>query len=450
MRCTSPTFLGSTRPFIKFILAICLLILFLQAWLANSLSIFNRDYSAVALDLNPPSLKQSIDTTVAYISRHISQKIEDSALQTDLSAEQLIARFLNDDTPMSVRKIDAWRLARLGTNESKAALLQVLEIGSNELRAAVAEALGGSPWIDAGEILSRLLSDQDRAVQFGAISGLALLGDDPAVGALQALLMADNTDEAIRSYIASRLGDVQTAAALNALIAATTISLPEETLLNVVASLAKYPFEQTGDIFYSIFTNDQANPVLITEATEALANADKQALPFLLDTVSRYPEADVRASAAWALGFHANTGNLAQPLAQLVQQEPDDEVRRRLYEALMRQKAIPSEQLLDQAIIENDPATRIAAANMLAIALHQSGTDNAVQQTFNQAVVPDLITTALGDFSTNLRYRAVFALVRAGTPDAVNALTTIGQQAEPRIAELANQGVANLADAKKP
>lgn len=451
MRSTSPTDSVPKSHLAKVVLVVCLLIILVQGWISSTGTNHGRAKPFVVSDFNSNPLKQSFtDMATGYIQRHIKQKIEDTALQTDLSAEQLIARFLNDGTPMSIRKIDAWRLVKLGTEEAKAALLQALAIESSELRAAIAEAIGRSQWHDAGEILSELLTEQDAEVQRGAIYGLALLGDNTSIELLRTLLLAENTDEAIRSYTALRLGDVQTETALNALKAATTMPLPEDTLLNVITSLAKFPFEQTGEVFRSIFTNGQANSELISEATEALASSDKHVLPFLLDTVRDYPDADVRASAAWAAGFNANTGSLAQPLAQLVLQEPDDEVRRRLYEALMRQDAIPSQQLLEQAITEVDPATRIAAANMLAVSLHQTTTDSVVQQDFNQAVVPDLMATALGDFSTNLRYRAVFALVRAGTADAESALTTISLQAEPQIAELAKHSIASLANTKKP
>jgi hypothetical protein len=115
----------------------------------------------------------------------------------------------------------------------------------------------------------------------------------------------------------------------------------------------------------------------------------------------------------------------------------------------MRQDNIPSQQLLEQVITEQDAATKVAAANMLAMSLHQSGADAMVQQSFNQEIVPDLIATALGGYSTNLRYRAVFALVRAGTADANSALTIISQQAEPRIADLANRSLAKSVNAYK-
>lgn len=450
MRCASPRFSASKRHCIELLVLMCVMIFFVQGWLFKPLEIFGRDYPSATSDLNLPPLKQSLtDVASSYIRRHLKQSIEDSALQTDLSAEQLIARFLSDETPMSIRKVDALRLARLGSVDAKSALLKALVSGASELRAAVAEAIGRSQWSDAGDILRELLTEQDTVVLRGAISGLALLGDNAAIESLQMLLLAENTDEMIRTYIASKLGDVQTEVALNTLIAATAVSLTEETLLNVVTSLAKYPFEQTGEIFKDIFTKNQANIEFLTEATEALANSDKKALPFLLDIASRYSDAEVRASAAWAAGFNAHTGNLAEPLAQLVPQESDDEVRRRLYEALMRQDNIPSQQLLEQVITEHDVATKVAAANMLAMSLHQSGADAMVQQSFNQEIVPDLIATALGDYSTNLRYRAVFALIRAGTADANSALTIISQQAEPRIADLANRNLAKSVNAYK-
>lgn len=253
MRCASPRFSASKRHCIELLVLMCVMIFFVKGWQFKPLEIFGRDYPSATSDLNLPPLKQSLtDVASSYIRRHLKQSIEDSALQTDLSAEQLIARFLSDETPMSIRKVDALRLARLGSVDAKSALLKALVSGASELRAAVAEAIGRSQWSDAGDILRELLTEQDTVVLRGAISGLALLGDNAAIESLQMLLLAENTDEMIRTYIASKLGDVQTEAALNTLIAATAVSLTEETLLNVVTSLAKYPFEQTGEIFKDI------------------------------------------------------------------------------------------------------------------------------------------------------------------------------------------------------
>ncbi len=415
-----------------------------NAKLSNS-----EQLTATEVELTPDKTSSFSDAALHYIARHIRQKIEDDALETDLSETDLIARFLNDDTPMSVRKIDAWRLARLGSNEAKAALLQALSYGSSALRAATAEALGQSKWPDAEKILSELLIEQDANVLRGVISGLASIGTLTAVQSLQTLLFSENTDEAIRSFTALRLGDVQTDAALTLLKTAMTSPLSEDTLINVVASLAKYPFEQTTDIFQRILADDHASPELKTEATEGLANADKKALPFLLDTAGHNPDADIRASAAWAAGFNANTGKLGAQLAALVQREPDEDVRRRLYESLMRQDTIPSQNLIEHVLTENDPATRIAAANMVAMSLHQNDTDSTMEQRFNNDIIPDLLSTALGEFNTNLRFRAVFALVRSGTTDAASALNIISQQGDPQVAELANRSLADFPNSHK-
>ncbi|MCX7098049.1 MAG: HEAT repeat domain-containing protein [Methylococcales bacterium] len=392
----------------------------------------------------PSHFSQTLgNAAIHYVTQYLQQKLEDETLATDLNPEQLIARFLNEATAMAVRKIDAWRLAKLASPEAKAALLQVLQFGPEVLRAAVAEALGHGPWADASNILKELLaSEQNPVVLKGAISGLAFIGTDDAISPLTALLLNEQTDAAIRKFIALKLGDVQTGAAFEALLNATYLGLPEDILQSVTAGLAKYPFEQTGDIYRKLLADQQLSALFKAEATEALAGADKKALPFLLETAAHFPDAEVRASAAWAAGFNPESGHLGKQLSKLVQVEPDEEVRRRLYEALMRQDAIPSQELLAQALAENDPATRVAAANMLAISLQQPGSDGISQQRFNQEAVPDLVATALGDYNTNLRFRAVFALARAGTADAKAALASISRQGGPQIAELANSALS--------
>lgn len=404
--------------------------------------VYTAELSAPTVQAGGHSISTLRTAAFQYISQYLQQTLEDQALASDLSPEQLIARFLNPATAMAIRKIDAWRLANLASPAAKAALLQMLEFGPELLRAAVAEALGHSPWPEAREILQQLLAvEQSPAVLKGVISGLAFIGTDDAISPLTALLHNAQTDATIRNLIARKLGDVQTPAALAALLAAIALGLPEDTLLSVAAGLAKYPFAKTADSYRQLLADQHLSATFKAEATETLAVANHQALPFLLATAAHFPDAEVRAAAAWAAGFNPESGHLGQQLAKLVATEPDDEVRRRLYEALMRQDAIPSQPLLELALAENDPATWVAAANMLAISLQQSGSDGILRQRFNQEAVPGLLATALDTTNTNLRFRAVFALARAGTADAQEALAIVSRQADPQLAGLATSAL---------
>jgi len=409
-------------------------------------SIFNNAQVAASDPDDASSLQTDINTLViGYLADHIKRNKESELLQTDLSEQELIARFLDESAPLATRKLDAWRLAVLGTDNAKQALLSVLQNGSAAMRAIVAEMLGHSRWPEVPDILGRLLSEENPLIARGAVSGLVLFGGKQSVSILRNALLAETTDPALRSFIASRLGDIQTAEALAALKTAFSApSLPEETLRNLVASLGKFPFKETADLFRQTLADPSLSAEFKAEATESLIKAGKGSLAFLNDLAADHADPKIRASAAWAAGAHPNTGNLGGQLAPLLQSEANDEVRRRLYEAMMRQTDIPAASLLNQALAETGTATRVAAANMLAMALQQSDADSALQRSYDARVVPQLLDTALSDASLNLRYRAVFALARAGTGTAVGALQTIERQGDPQIADLAARKVATL------
>lgn len=382
---------------------------------------------------------------IDFIAEHLKQNKEQSLLQNGLSEQELIARLLNESASLDIRKLDAWRLAVLGTPNARLALLSLLENGSDAMRAIVAEMLGHGRWADIPELLAPLFQEHNLKISRGAVSGLILHGGAKSMEILRDLLLNETTDEAIKRYTAYRLGNVQTAAALETLKTAISMpSLSEETFRHIAVSLGKFPFQQTSGIFRQIMDNPRLSSELKTDAAESLIQAGKASLPFLREISAANADPEVRASAAWAAGAHPNTGHLGRQFADLLQSEAHDDVRRRLYESMMRQTDIPADTLLDRALTETKTATRVAAANMLAMALQQPGTGAAVQHRYDQKIVPQLLATALSDESINLRYRAVFALTRAGTETAAAALRTIEQQGDPQISGLAGRKIALL------
>jgi HEAT repeat protein len=318
----------------------------------------------------------------------------------------------------------------------------VLRNGSPQMRGIVAEMLGRGRWPEAVDILAGLFAERDEVVARGAVAGLILLGDDKAVAVLREVLLDDTMSPVLRALIAQRLGEVRSLASLEALQAALAINLlPEDVMHGVLDSLGKFPFQRTQALYRQLIVNESVDTETKAAAAESLIDAGKSAPPFLTDTAAKAASSEVRAAAAWTAGAHPDTGKLAPQLSAMLQSENDAEVRRRLYEALMRQEQIPATELLQQALTESDPATRIAAANMLAMALNQSAQNGDLQHNFDTQAVPELVAAALGDGSLNLRYRAVFALVRAQTDAAQSALQTIKQYGEPQIAALAGRNL---------
>jgi hypothetical protein len=152
--------------------------------------------------------------------------------------------------------------------------------------------------------------------------------------------------------------------------------------------------------------------------------------------------------AAWAIGAHENETRLGPQLTAMAESEAASDVRRRLYEALLPQAEIPAARLLPKVMAEEDPAARIAGFNALGRAARISPASPEAAD-FDTRVVPELQRAASEANSMNLRMRAVFALRRAGTPAAVQALQSLSGHSDKTIATAASNGL-RAASSRKP
>lgn len=391
----------------------------------------------------PSELADELSRSAAeLVSGYLEQWLaEEDAASTD---PEVIQRFLDPTASAHERRLAGWQLATRPDDEARAALLQALRSGTSEMRAAAAEALGRGRFPDALAILRSLLTDVDPVVVKGALSGVAGLGSDAAAGLLKQVLTDPASPPDFRTRSAALLGEMGTAAALQALKTAAGLPLDDDTLAVVMDGLGNYRFRDTAEAFRNLLADPARDGRFKAEATEALARSDQDALPYLLETAGSATDPDIRASAAWAAGANAHTGRIGPELGRLLQSEPDAEVRRRLYESLMLQQNPGGPAVLEPAFGEIEPATRIAGANALATAIRRNQVDSATIDRFHAEQLPELLATALGDEPRNLRYRAVFALVRAGTAEASSALGTIAAQGEHEIAALAARGLASF------
>ena len=91
---------------------------------------------------------------------------------------------------------------------------------------------------------------------------------------------------------------------------------------------------------------------------------------------------------------------------------------------------------------ETDHSALVAGFNALGDAVGRGSVSQDVATTFDSQIVPELTQIALSDDeSVNLRTRAVFALRRAGTDVAIQALAQISQTQTPMVARAANNGL---------
>jgi HEAT repeat protein len=151
----------------------------------------------------------------------------------------------------------------------------------------------------------------------------------------------------------------------------------------------------------------------------------------------------VRASSAWALSTQLEVHDLGPALFDLAKEEPNSDVRRRVYEALVSQHEIP-ELLVDLVQQETDLATRIAGFNALAVAARRAAPSASLVSAFDNEIVPELTKLATSPNTLNLQMRAVFALRRADSPAARAALAAIAQSAAPQVATAARNGRPTL------
>jgi HEAT repeat protein len=339
---------------------------------------------------------------------------------------------------------------RIGSPAALEALRQALVHGSPEQRGIAAEALGHGRWPGVREWLLPLLDDPDRLVVLGAIRGLAALGDDLAIARLRVLLCNGDAPLEYRIEIARCLGALDSPQALAALGAGFEAAHDDDLAAVLLDSLGRQDFAATGGVFAELLADPQAGTELQANAADALAGSDAGALPLLAETAARHADAEVRAAAAWALGVNRDTGGYGPQLAAQLAAEPEAEVRRRLYEALVRQQEIPLAPVWTGAAQETDPAARIAAANALAAGLHGPSGTPADATRFDESLVPEMEGTATSPTSLNLRLRAVFALWRAGTPGAIAALYRIRDLEQPKVAAAAQHALAALGQAARP
>ena len=374
------------------------------------------------------------------IQRRMRSRVEARRLMSGLTDEEAIALFLDERTSLSERRVYAYRLAATGSPQGIAALRAVLETAPPEDRAFIVQLIGSTGNHAVKKHLWPFLDDTDERVARAAIRGLCTIGGSDVATRLARILADAQGPEALRVEAALGLGQMGTAAARAALVDALTRDPQAPAATQVLDSLGRFRFAQVSATFEEILSRPDTPSDFRVAAVEALGHSSEDAVPFLLAVASGDASADVRAAAAWASGVNAGGKRIGPRLAELAEREPEADVRRRLYEALLPQTEIPIERLLPTIGSEHDVAARVAGFNAVGGAV---GRDRStpVAALFDADIVPELERIATSENSLNVRMRAVFALRRAGTPAAQDALTTIATTARPPVAVAARHGL---------
>jgi hypothetical protein len=374
------------------------------------------------------------------VERYVRSRIDARYMNTGLSLEETITRFLDERIDIEQRRTYAYHLARAGTPEAMAALFKVFQTVGPEDRAFMIQLIGstGNPVVK--DWLWQWLTDGDERVVMAAIRGLSAIGGRDVSEKFVSFLQDSQQPDRIRIEAALGLGAIGTPEAADVLAKAFMKARETDLGMQILNALGHFPFETVAGTFEQCLSAAEVPAETRVAATEALANSSASAVPFLLGFAQNDEDADVRASAAWAVSAHGRYKNIAPVLTDMVERETDADVRRRLYEALLPQSGIPAERLLPSVLEEDDIAARVAGFNALANGVAQ-GFSETFAATFDQQIVPELLRIAISENSVNIRMRAVFALRRAQTDAAQAALAEIADTSNPQIAEAARHGL---------
>ena len=385
--------------------------------------------------------KPIVEALSRRIGDYFRSQAEARYMKTGLSLEETIVRFLDERIDLSARRGFAFRLARERTPEAVAALLKVLRNAPAEDRAYMAELIGRTGDDETKEWLWPLLGDSDERVIRAAIRGLALIGGKDVTGSMASLLTDPTQRESVRVEAAIALGTIGTTGSQLALIEAFGNMPSPAVASEILNALGRCDFEAVAPTFRAYLSSSDASGPLRVAAVEALSNSTIEATPFLLEIAGGDQDPDVRASAAWAISAHQSASHLGGPLADLAAREPEPDVRRRLYEAMLTQADLPASQVLPVVLAEKEVAARIAGLNTLGKLTRMDPT-SPVASTFDAELVPELQRLATDPNSLNLQMRAVFALRRADSPAAREALANISSNAAaPQVATAARNGL---------
>jgi len=359
----------------------------------------------------------------------------------DVTGQNWSAILLDPSQPMKLRREAASELAKLGTDEAIRDLKVALKDGEPRLRAIIADALGISPHPEAKLLLKELINDKDPLVAGAAINGWARRGDAEAIEVLTGILQDEKRDADMRGNAAMALGTINDPAALKVLMTAAKGMQDSEVISQIMQGIGQRPFSETQAFYQQYLAQTGIPQAARVAAVESIGNAEGQTTTFLMQ-YTRDADPEVRAGAAWAISNSGERGQSAPEIMALLQQESDNSVRMRLYQALGNQEQVDVNSVMGMVQREVNNDTRLAGLELLSERLNPQEQPE-VSQYFNQIAVPELKTSALSGATDYERMVAALSLLKARTPESMQALQDIASQTkDQRVARIAKGGVA--------
>ncbi len=353
--------------------------------------------------------------------------------------EEAIARLFDARLDLAERGRCAERLARAGSPDAVAALHKAFRFAPPEHRPFLAQLIGSAGNPSAKPLLLPFLDETNAPMVKAAVRGLSVIGGEEVTARIAALLADARRAEDIRIEAALGLGTIGTPAARDALTEAFSHTPSGELVTQLLDSLGHFEFQTVAATFERFLSVAETPSQHRVAAAEALAHSSAEAVPFLLGLAGSDADVEVRASAAWAISAQGGVSDVGPALLDLAESEPEADVRRRLYEALLPQAEIAGDRVLRAAQSEKDIAARVAGFNAVGRAARLEP-DSGFTAVFDREIVPELLRIATASNSLNVQMRAVFALRRAQTAAAQAALGVVADGARPQVATAARNG----------
>jgi HEAT repeat protein len=408
----------------------------------NGLSI--HDIISRLLDKNRLfSERCSYARTLAELKTPAACKAMIDAFQLEKGANRRVLAQLMADTHEPGFRESLMALLETGDDaDASVGIRGLAAIGGEPDFKRIVAIMGDDGWPDTlrTEAALQLLKTGTEAHTLLAVRGMGEIGGDDNADRLAEITHAPDRSETLRFEAALGLGQIGSTRAGEALAAALSEFPDSEMQQELLDSLGHFPFTPLENSWKQLLASPDTPDEVRSAAAEALANSTHEAVPFLQALAASDHDTDVREMAAWAISAHGPDGTLGAVLADMVRAEPEVDVRRRLYEAMMAQAQNPAATLVPTIQAERNTAARVAGFNALSDAVRR-GQSSSLALDFDAQIVPELTRIALAQDSINIRMRAVFALRRAGTPASLEALTEISKAQSPQIAQAAINGL---------
>jgi HEAT repeat protein len=362
---------------------------------------------------------------------------------------------LEQSSDEAVRQDVLAAMDKLSTLNGKAVLMQLTSFDGSVDAAAVAKKIEG-----AAGMLTELVKNGSEDERANACGLLGKVGGEEAEAVLLAILKSTAESEGVRTAAAEGLGDIGSAKAIDALLAALKDdTIPEK--LSVVDALSRIKDERVTDAFIAMLNgkDDSAKRLAITALGRI---GDDKSVQVLIATMKNaklyYSMTDIAIALSEAKNEHVD-----DLLIEAIKSK-DDNVRYGAADALGRRKTAKAVDALIPVLQKDKNAeVRVSAA----WALGEIGDDKAVDallaavrenhyrvsgiavealEKIKGGHAVELLAAALKDKDENVRGAAARALASVGDAKAVDALIDALKSSDSYMLGYVIEALGNIGD----